>query len=147
MSCPSLRSVNVSSYSALDLLKLCLLLYLLASKSGGKVLRQWASVFPRWYKRFIKLIPAMLCKLYQVAFILNKEINRSNMLQGFMLYAWTISYFYIWAFFFFYTVHCNVGQKQTLCKAIHSCSTCWFPSCENELGKPHVKMIRPQTIV
>lgn len=42
---------------------------------------------PQVMQTLIKPIPAMLCKLYQVAFILNREINRSNMLQGIMLYA------------------------------------------------------------
>lgn len=40
MSSPCLPPVNASRYSALDLLKLCLLLYLLASQSCGKVLRK-----------------------------------------------------------------------------------------------------------
>ena len=86
---------KTSRHSALDLLKLYLLFYLLVNKSCGKALRKWASLFPRWYKCFIKPILALLCKLYQVLFILNREINRSNMLQGIMLYAWTAFYFYI----------------------------------------------------
>lgn len=101
---------NTSRFSALDLLKLCLLFYLLVNKSCRKVLRKWASVFPRWYKCFIKLIPALLCKLYQVPFVLNREINRSNMLQGVMLYAWTAFYFYIKDFPD--TTLCNEGKLQ-----------------------------------